>query len=769
MTTRILINNLQGEITVIQEQINDLIAPSIGPTGAQGAQGDVGATGSSGVSTNTGATGYTGATGPHGMASNTGATGSKGDTGFTGANGSIGVTGNTGPTGANGLNGTNGINGDTGDTGNTGPTGEMGHTGPMGGGGGIVESISVGNFLQNNDINPAIPILDLNVGLPAVSGMSLNANTDGTLFWEERLQSINANQQPSQVHTYLTINKADPENNLIDLNVSMPTGTDKKFLTSSTNGLLSFDTAITTLTSSNDTILITENSGSLNSYNLEGTFIENATSPLNMDNFYISNVSAMSGFELIDNVRASSSYGGLLKKSSFNQVFTNNVIPHITHNELKDFPIGYGATSNATAEVIWVPSLPAPNNFMIWELDINPNSPTFEYGLIEIPLTTAGTTITDYNFLIGSSAYSYDDPNFVFPNGNQLTILSISFVSGGGNHFLRLQTNYQTNIPFTTYESLDARFEISDPTYDIPPATTILSNGRSITSASGQFIIENVVISTNIGLLAYNNSSTVEANFNYGFYFYIDTNIPYHLVVGERPTSIYPRISLFDDVINIETTATSNIILSTTNLTTSNITLTNLITSNITSTNLITSNVITSNDITTSNITTTHLIINGDTQIEAFIKDRLNFEYCNDPMDWTSSISISQNNTWMTVSEILTNSLNITTNYIDLMFAYLKVQITFQIFVNNNTSFDLEFDLFDDSIIPVQRGQLLQMTTANQNGHWIPYTYTGFISGGYITPTIYFKIRNTSNVMSPPITHTITNPIMTMTLITQSN
>jgi hypothetical protein len=96
-------------------------------------------------------------------------------------------------------------------------------------------------FLSVDSTDPLEPVIDLNVGLPAVSGMSLNANTDGTLFWEERLQSITANQQPLQTATYLTINKADPENNLIDLNVGLP-ASNGQVLSALTNGTLSWIT-----------------------------------------------------------------------------------------------------------------------------------------------------------------------------------------------------------------------------------------------------------------------------------------------------------------------------------------------------------------------------------------------------------------------------------------------------------------------------------------------------------------------------------------------
>jgi len=96
-------------------------------------------------------------------------------------------------------------------------------------------------FLSVDSTDPLEPVIDLNVGLPAVSGMSLNANTNGTLFWEERLQSINANQQPTQTSTYLTLNKADPENNLIDLNVGLP-ASNGQVLSALTNGTLSWIT-----------------------------------------------------------------------------------------------------------------------------------------------------------------------------------------------------------------------------------------------------------------------------------------------------------------------------------------------------------------------------------------------------------------------------------------------------------------------------------------------------------------------------------------------
>ena len=96
MTTRFLINNLQAEI-------NNLIVPSIGPTGANGTNGTNGATGSTG---STGATGHTGSQGIQGIQGNIGPTGSNGIQGIQGDTGSTGYTGHTGSQGATGATGT---------------------------------------------------------------------------------------------------------------------------------------------------------------------------------------------------------------------------------------------------------------------------------------------------------------------------------------------------------------------------------------------------------------------------------------------------------------------------------------------------------------------------------------------------------------------------------------------------------------------------------------------------------------------------------------
>ena len=307
-------------------------------------------------------------------------------------------------------------------------------------------------------------------------------------------------------------------------------------------------------------------------------------------------------------------------------------------------------------------------------------------------------------------------------------------------YFIRCQTNYTSPTSFIAYDELDARFEVSSPDYDIPVGTVITANGKSIKSGSGQIIIQNVVLNNTIGLTAFNNSSTVEANFKYGEYFWIDTEIQ-HLIIGENNITDYPKISIFSNDIRMETSNTSNVILTTGNMTTQSI--------------------------ITNDIETTNLFIGLNTQTEAFIRTKLNFEYSNDPMDWGISTNIINNNVWVTLGEISTGQLNTTTNYLTgLILSYLKVDITFQMLVNSNSSEVIEFQLFNDATPNAAIGQSLKETIQNQTGHFMIGKFTSFIDINSITPTIYFKGRTTANsgvvnVMS------VSNPIITMTLIAQ--
>jgi hypothetical protein len=154
MSERVLINNLNNNLSSLQKQVNGIISNGItgatgatgpagtntatGATGATGPTGVNGSNGTNGIKGDTGATGANGAIGPtgaNGEASATGATGATGHTGANGANGAIGATGANGangaigPTGANGSNGAIGATGATGDTGATGPAGANGSNG----------------------------------------------------------------------------------------------------------------------------------------------------------------------------------------------------------------------------------------------------------------------------------------------------------------------------------------------------------------------------------------------------------------------------------------------------------------------------------------------------------------------------------------------------------------------------------------------------------------------------------------------------------------
>lgn len=108
---------------------------NIGATGASGLQGSSGATGASGYQGASGATGYIGGTG----ATGSGATGASGIQGLIGSTGYPGATGQ-GATGASGIQGSTGYQGSSGATGasglqgatGAGATGASGATGPEG-------------------------------------------------------------------------------------------------------------------------------------------------------------------------------------------------------------------------------------------------------------------------------------------------------------------------------------------------------------------------------------------------------------------------------------------------------------------------------------------------------------------------------------------------------------------------------------------------------------------------------------------------------------
>jgi hypothetical protein len=350
-------------------------------------------------------------------------------------------------------------------------------------------------FLSVDNTDPAIPVLDINVGLPAVSGMSLNANTDGTLFWEERLQSITANQQDGQVYTYLTLNKADPENNLIDLNVPLPTGAATKFLSSTNQGALSW---------------------------LEGEIGGNFSTPsdqvLDMSN---NNIQGLN--ELI------ATYDTLTQ--SFRSVDGDITTPTITHitaaetvggvaygvNEMAGFVLSISNTSRIDISM--------PNG-------ASPITPVFYSGTdFYVPFLVGNVASPNFDWVKGMILYGEDFP---VPVLNTTPAFTVPYAINNWEYqdpILKLYSYYLTAPPplyqsgfygFTTFGC-----NINPPEYafsfpaTLPANTTIISNAAS-SSVSGSTFYD-FTLSTPIGFL---NSVSVLPNFNYNFeYDFTDTQL----------------------------------------------------------------------------------------------------------------------------------------------------------------------------------------------------------------------------------------------------